>query len=216
MRASIEYRVDRLVGAADVRIIHDYAGQFDVSAVDKLLELEGVEAGGGRLGGSLTLVRTDGGIDESGRPARITVSARGADIDPDDRFAQIEIKTGRQVNSSDEIVIDPITSSRLDVSVGDSVRIQRFGTPIDLVVVGIQNRPVLGALQKPLVQLARPKLVEAIGGSDRIDVYSLILEDSINVNDWVDSHAAMVDSPLVLETTERITSGFQRQVQGAP
>ena len=215
MRANIEYRIDRLVGAADVRVIHDYAGQFDVASVEPLLALEGVEAGGGRLGGSLTLVRTDGGTDESGRPRRITASARGADIDSEDRFAQIEIKTGRQVATTDEIVIDPMTSSRLGVSVGDSVRIQRFGTPIDLTVVGIQNRPMLGALQKPLVQLARPKLVEAIGGSDRIDVYSLILDDSVKVDEWVDRHAELIAPPLLLETTERITSGFERQVEGA-
>lgn len=215
MRASIEYRIDRLVGAADVRVIHDYAGQFDVTEVAPLLELDGVEAGGGRLSGSLTLVRTDGGTDDSGRPRRITTSARGADIDPGDRFAQIELKSGRQVADPGEIVIDPMTSRRLDVSLGDSVRVQRFGTPIDLKVVGIQNRPMLGALQKPLVQLARPKLVEAIGGTDRIDVYSLILEDTIDADDWVDRHASLITPPLVLETTERITSGFDRQVQGA-
>ena len=214
MRASIEYRIDRLVGSADVRVIHDYAGQFDAAPLNTLLELEGVEAGGGRLGGSLTLIRTDEATDESGRRARITVSARGADIDPEDRFAQIELSEGRQVAAKHEIILDPMTSERLQVSLGDSVRIQRFGTPIDLEIVGIQNRPMLGALQKPLVQLSRETLVEAIGGSDRIDVYSLILEDSVDVDAWVVQHSDQVESPLVLEATERISSGFDRQVEG--
>ena len=214
MRASIEYRIDRLVGSADVRVVHDYAGQFDVEPLKALLEVDGVEAGGGRLGGSLTLIRTDEATDESGRRARITVSARGADIDPDDRFAQIELREGRQVAAANEIILDPMTSKRLQVSLGDSVRVQRFGTPIDLEVVGIQNRPMLGALQKPLVQLARTTLVEAVGGSDRIDVYSLILEDSVDVNAWITLHADRVEEPLVLEATERISSGFDRQVEG--
>lgn len=214
MRASVEYRIDRLVGSADVRVVHDYSGQFEVDEVRTLLELEGVVAGGGRLGGSLTLVRGDGRVGESGRPVRITVSARGSDIDLEDRFAQIELEEGRLVASPEEIVIDPLTSSKLDVGIGDVVRVQRFGTPIELEVVGIQKRPILGAFQKPLVQLSRSKLVEAIGGSDRIDVYSLILDDSLVVDDWVSEHGDLLEEPLILEATERISSGFDRQVEG--
>ncbi|MEC8559962.1 MAG: ABC transporter permease, partial [Planctomycetota bacterium] len=214
MRASVEYRIDRLVGSADVRVVHDYSGQFEVDEVRTLLELEGVVAGGGRLGGSLTLVRGDGRVGESGRPVRITVTARGSDIDLEDRFAQIELEEGRLVASPEEIVIDPLTSSKLDVGIGDVVRVQRFGTPIELEVVGIQKRPILGAFQKPLVQLSRSKLVEAIGGSDRIDVYSLILDDSLVVDDWVSEHGDLLEEPLILEATERISSGFDRQVEG--
>ena len=214
MRASVEYRIDRLVGSADVRVVHDYSGQFEVDEVRALLELEGVVAGGGRLGGSLTLVRGDGRVGESGRPVRITVTARGSDIDLEDRFAQIELEEGRLVAAPDEIVIDPLTSMRLEVGIGDAVQVQRFGTPIELEVVGIQKRPILGAFQKPLVQLSRSKLVEAIGGSDRIDVYSLILDDSQVVDEWVSEHRDLLEEPLILEATERISSGFDRQVEG--
>ena len=79
MRASIEYRIDRLVGSADVRVVHDYAGQFDVEPLKALLEVDGVEAGGGRLGGSLTLIRTDEATDESGRTAAHVAMEGGYD-----------------------------------------------------------------------------------------------------------------------------------------
>ena len=180
MRASVEYRIDRLVGSADVRVVHDYSGQFEVDEVRTLLELEGVVAGGGRLGGSLTLVRGDGRVGESGRPVRITVSARGSDIDLEDRFAQIELEEGRLVASPEEIVIDPLTSSKLDVGIGDVVRVQVPGP----------DRTGGRRLS------ADPRCVPSRWSSFRgpswsrpwagrpIDVYSLILDDSLVVDDW--------------------------------
>ena len=50
-----------------------------------------------------------------------------------------------------EILLDPLTAQRLDVGLGDTVRVERFGPAIDLAVVGIRDRPILGALQKPSV-----------------------------------------------------------------
>lgn len=213
MHASVEYRIDKVIGAASVRVVHENGTRFDRELVHSLTDLPGVEMGGGRLGGSLTLVRTDNGIDKDGRLRRVTANARGIDLDPLDRFNQIEIAHGRHVREPGEIVLDPIAAQSLRIDIGEMVRVQRFGSSIDLEVVGIQRRPVLGGLQRPRVQLARETLAEAVGAGDRIDVYSIVLDDNLDVEAWVAQHANAVEPPLILEPTERIRSGLDRQVR---
>ena len=214
MRASVEHRIDKVIGAASIRVIHENGVRFERKLVEDLDDLPGVVMGGGRLSGSLTLVRTDGKLDDEGRPRRVTVNARGIDPDPDDRFRQIELREGRHVGAPGEVVLDPIAARKLRVKTGEVIRIQRFGDAIDLEVVGIQERPVLGGLQKARVQLDRRTLAEAVGAGDRIDVYSLVMEEGTDVEDWLQRNEGRVTAPLVIEPTERIRSGFDRQVLG--
>ena len=215
MRASVESRIDNIVGEADMRVIDENASRFPEEIVSHLADLPGVRQSGGRLGGSLTLTLKDGLEDEFGRDRRLTVGARGAKIDPDDDFMQTELSEGRLVSAPDEVVIDPLTAEKLGASIGDILVVQRFGPPIELEVVGLQERPLLGAFQKPRVELALTTLMDAVGGTRKIDVFSLVLEDDVDPELWLKRHAAQVELPLVLEPTEKIRSGFDRQVAGA-
>ena len=215
MSASVESRIENIVGAADLRVVDENASRFPEEEVSHLADLPGVRHTGGRLGGSLTLVLKDGEKDEFGRDRRLTVGARGAKIDPDDRFMQTDLSSGRLVAAPDEVVIDPLTSRKLGASLGDTLIVQRFGPPIELEVVGILERPLLGAFQKPRVELGLSTLMEAVGGTRKIDVFSIILDDDVDSEAWLEQHADSVQLPLVLEPTERIRSGFDRQVSGA-
>ena len=215
MRASVESRIDNIVGAADLRVIDENASRFLEEDVSHLTDLPGVKQTGARLGGSLTLTLKDGEKDEFGRDRRLTVGARGAKIDPENTFLQTELSAGRLVAAPDEVVIDPLTSEKLTATIGDTLIVQRFGPPIELEVVGIQERPLLGAFQKPKVELALTTLMDAVGGTRKIDVFSLILEDEVDSELWLAQYGDEVELPLVLEPTERIRSGFDRQVAGA-
>ncbi|HAW94867.1 MAG TPA: hypothetical protein DCX60_01205, partial [Phycisphaerales bacterium] len=215
MSASVESRIENIVGAADLRVVDENASRFPEEAVSHLADLPGVRQTGGRLGGSLTLVLKDGEKDEFGRDRRLTVGARGARIDPDDIFMQTDLSSGRPVAAPDEVVIDPLTSQKLGASIGDTLIVQRFGPPIELEVVGILERPMLGAFQKPRVELGLSTLMEAVGGTRKIDVFSIILDEDVDGELWLEQHADSVELPLVLEPTERIRSGFDRQVAGA-
>lgn len=215
MRASVESRIDNIVGAADLRVIDENASRFPQEDVSHLTDLPGVRQTGARLGGSLTLILKDGEKDEYDRDRRLTVGARGAEIDPEGNFMQTELSSGRLVAAPDEVVIDPLTSEKLAATIGDTLIVQRFGPPIELEVVGIQKRPLLGAFQKPRVELALTTLMDAVGGTRKIDVFSLILEDDVDSELWLEQYGDEVELPLVLEPTERIRSGFDRQVAGA-
>ena len=214
MQASLEHRIDRAIGATDARIVHENGARFDRTLIEAVSTAPGVKLSGGRLYGSLTLVRSDMARDDEGRIRRVTAKARGSDVDANDGFEQIEVEYGRHVRAPYEVVIDPITAGQLGVAPGDGLDVQRFGDPIELKVVGVVKRPILGALQRPQVYLSRETLAEATGSGDLIDLHSIVLEDDLDVNAWVEENQDLVEPPLLLEPSERIRSGFERQVAG--
>lgn len=214
MQGSLERRIDRAIGLTDARVVHENGARFDETLTEEIAADDGVRLAGGRLLGSLTLVRTDRRLGEDGLLRRITANARGSDLDANDGFEQIEIESGRHVAADGELVIDPLTAERLGAVIGDSLTVQRFGEPIELEVVGIVRRPLLGALQRPQVYLSRATLAEAVGTGGKLDVFSIVLDDDLDVGRWVEEHRELVPPPLLLEPSERIRSGFERQVAG--
>ena len=198
MQVSLENRIDKAIGKTDARVVHENGSRFDKSLVEIISKAPGVQIAGSRLYGSLTLARSDGRLDEDGRLKRVTSNARGSDLDADNGFEQIELESGRHVAAENEIIIDPLTARKLDVGVGDLLSVQRFGEPIELDVVGIVKRPILGALQRPQVYLSRSTLSSAVGNGDLIDLFSIVIDDDLDVPSWVEENQALVQPPLLL------------------
>jgi len=213
--ANVNLRIDRLIGAIDARIVHPYSPTFESTLLEEVRAWPEVEAAGSRLLGSLTLVRADGRRGEDGRLLRTTVQARGVDLDADARLNPMEIIEGRAPGAAGELVIDQRTRQSLQLEIGDRVEVQRLGDPIELLVVGVYDRPALGALQRPLVQLDRPTLAEACGQEESISAIVIILRPGIEVERWCGEAASRVRDPLLLEPAERVRSGLDRQAAGA-
>ncbi len=209
---SVEVGLANALGATDARVVHRYAQPFDASLLEEIRGLPEVEAATGRNVGSLTLVRADGAADAEGRPLRVTVQARGVDVPEDPRFREIEIEHGRRPARDSEILLDPASASVLKAKVGDTVRVQRFGPPLDLEVVGTYRRPRLGALQRPLVEVSRSTLAAATGGGDETTSILILLAKGADVPAWCAAHADLVEEPLILEPADRVKSGFDRQL----
>lgn len=209
--ANINERIDRLIGSIDARIVHPYSPTFEASIVAEARSWPRVAASGARLVGSLTLVRSDGKRGEDGRLLRTTVQARGIDLEADPRLSPLEIVEGRRPEKPGELVLDPRTKRALQLEVGDRVEVQRLGDPIELVVVGVYDRPALGALQRPLVQLDRGTLAEASGLEGSVSAVVLILEPGTDVAAWCRENASRLREPLVLEPAERVKTGMDRQ-----
>ncbi|MFO0783220.1 MAG: ABC transporter permease [Phycisphaerales bacterium] len=117
---------------------------------------------------------------------------------------------GRLPTHTGEIAIDPMTAKALNAKLGDTLDVQRFGDPIALKVVGILQRPMLGALQRPYVVVARADLVEATGSSGLTTIMAR-LKPGTDVRAWVQEHKGQFKDPLVLEPSERITTGLDSQ-----
>lgn len=215
VQATIEYRISRSIGDVDARIVHRYGSPFDPGLASEVRRWPGVRDASARTEGAITLGRTDDRRDRDGRRLRLTVQARGVDASRQSNFNQYDLLEGRVPRSDREILIDPLTAERLEVARGDRVRIERFGTPIELEVVGIRDRPILGALQKPKVLLDAGVIDEATGRGGRAALISILLEEGLDVPAWVEANAAKIERPLLLEAAERARAGYDRQVRAS-
>ena len=215
LQASIEYRITKKIGKTDARVVHRYSGTFESDILDDISEWPGVAEASARLTGSLTLARTDGKTDENGRRLRLTARARGVDVENDEDFEQIDLLEGRLPRTTDEILIDPLTAKLLQVNLGDELVVERFGPPIKLKIVGLRDRQIIGALQKPSVQVDRSVISEAVGRSAKISVVSIILDDGLDTSTWVEQNAERVEAPLVVEAAELARTGYNRQIEAA-
>ena len=185
---------------------------FDAAIANELRSWPGVVEVQARLTGSLTLVRTDGDRDPEGRIRRATAQARGLDAVRDPRFEGLALKEGRRPAGPAEIALDPMTAATLDARPGVGVRIVRLGKPIDLTVSGVMDRPLLGALQRPMVELDRSTLAGALGRGDEATNVAIVLTPGTDAAAWCTANAARVPEGLLLEPAEMATSGMDRQV----
>ncbi len=215
VQASIEHRISRAIGAVDARVVHQYGSPFDASLVETVRTWPEVAEAAARIEGGLTLARIDDRRDEDGRRLRLTVQARGIDVDGNDAFDQYDLLEGRFPSDPSEILLDPLTARKLQCGTGDVIRVERFGPTIDLTVVGIRDRPELGALQKPRVQVDRSVIEGATGRRGEAAVISIVLTKGTDVLAWVEQFKDRIEDPLRLESAERARAGYDRQVRAS-
>ncbi|RLS46679.1 MAG: ABC transporter permease [Planctomycetota bacterium] len=210
-RGNAEASLRRSIGATDARLVNRFGAAFDGKEAERVRALPGIDAVATSLGGSLSLIRADGGRDDDGKPRRVVAQTRGLEAGSDARFRMQEMRAGRLPVQSGEIAVDPLTAKALACAVGDQLQVQRFGDPIALTVTGIIDRAALGALQRPYVVVDRSTLVEA-NGSDQVTTVMVALKAGTNVPEWVALHAPEFKEPLSLEPSELYTTGFDKQM----
>jgi putative ABC transport system permease protein len=210
-QSNLEASIARAMGATDVRIVHRYAQPFDASLLDEVREWSGVARVAGRLGGSITL-SNEGAPDDAGRPRRATVQARGVDPGEDAFFREVEIEEGRRIAGPREIVLDPASARALKAEVGGTLRIVRFGKPLEVAVVGIYKRPVLGALQRPLVEIDLPTLADATRREGRLTAIAIALDEGVDAEIFAAARAETLVDPMLCEPAERVRTGLDKQV----
>ena len=193
---TLESSIVRALGATDARIVHRYAEAFDGALLDDVRTWPGVARATARLAGSLTLVH-EGALDSEGRARRCTVQARGIDPREDAFFREVEIELGTRVSNAGEVVLDPQTAQALAAKPGDSLRIARFGAPMTVRVVGIYQRPRLGALQRPLIEIDMQTLATATKRELKITGIAIALDEGIDVTQWSETNASRVQEPML-------------------
>ncbi len=208
---TLESSIVRAMGATDARIVHRYAEAFDSALLDDVRTWPGVARATARLAGSLTLVH-DAALDADGRARRCTVQARGIDPQEDAFFREVEIESGTRVSNAGEVVLDPQTAHALAAKPGDSLRIARFGAPLIVRVVGIYQRPKLGALQRPLIEIDMATLATATKREHKVTGIAIALDDDIDVTQWSEANASRVHEPMLCEPAERVRTGMDKQI----
>ena len=214
IHGNVEYQLNRIVGATEARVFHRFSGRFDAEMLETVRSWPEVEHAMGLLFAPMTLVHDDLRRDEeTGRLLRVTPTAIGIDPEVDPLFTTIELREGKRPGAPNEIIIDPLTASTLEAKVGDKLRVQRFGAPIELVVVGIYERKLIGTLQRPQIRLDARTVAEAIDKPGELTQVSIILREGEVVDEFCARHAPEIEEPLVLEAGELVRAGFDRRVR---
>ncbi|MCE9620388.1 MAG: ABC transporter permease [Planctomycetes bacterium] len=209
---NVRGKLTSLMGEVDARLVQQSAAPFSAAVAEKVKAWPGVEAVSARRLGSLTLGRADGALDAAGKPRRSTAQARGVDPVSDPRFDSQALQEGARPVAPDQIALDSVTAAALEAKVGDKLQVLRLGAPMRLTVCGIVPRPILGALQKPMVTLYRSTLNEAMGRQDEATQIAILLQPGVDIRAWCATHAKDVDEDMLLEPAEMATSGMDKQV----
>jgi putative ABC transport system permease protein len=210
-QASLDAAVARAMGATDARVVHRYAQPFDEALLAEVRGWPGVARAAGRLNASITL-SNESSRDESGKPRKATVQCRGVDPAEDAFFREVEIEEGRRIERAGEVVLDPQTAKALAARPGDALKIVRFGKPLEVTVAGVYKRPVLGALQRPLIEIDLGTLGEATRRGGQLTGIAIALADGVDTEQWCAANAGRVKDPMLCEPAERVRTGLDKQV----
>lgn len=214
VQASMESGLVRVLGAADVRVIHQFNGRFNEDMIEQVRNWPQVKYATARLGATLSVTNADSRIiREPGVPQYWTVSATGVDFTTEGHFTHTTLRGGRLPREPHEVLIDELTVEDRGAAVGDELIVERAGGAMRLTVVGIEERPrLIAALQQPTIRMDRSTLAEAAHHRGEVSSMWLILEEGADVEAFCEQHQRDLPHMLVLEPAEMVRSGFDQRI----
>lgn len=206
LSAGMAWRVTNALGAADIRVHEVLEGRFPASVLGTVRDREGVEAAAPRLRSPLTLRHP-----ETGR----TVTVVGVGIEPELEYAMRDpdIGEGRRVEADDEVVLNPATVTELGAELGDELGVVRFGEPITLTLVGVEQGRAIELVARPEGVVTRDALAEISGYTDKLSEILITVTDGTDPVALADRLSERFGEKIVVEPTARITSGIEKTVQ---
>lgn len=214
VQQSMELGLERILGAADARVIHQFGGRFDEEILDRVRQWPQVTHAAGRLNGSVTLVHADERRDEEDRLLRLNPSAVGVDFAIEQAFRELTLLEGRMPVEPHEILLDAIAAEELQASASHELKLQRFGEPMFFTVVGVYERErLIGMIQRAQIRLDRDLLAEATGFTGQLSGIAIQLEDRADVAVFTQQHQDELPESLSLEQAEMARAGFDRRIE---
>lgn len=207
--ATLAKRVETTVGAADVRFRRTDDKPFDASILELARAWTETKIAAPRSRGPIPL------WNEAKDTRAVTV---GHGIDPPSEYAlrSLELEEGRRVTADGEIVIDQALQDELQVQVGDTLEVERFGEQITLTVVGVLARKPIGTLaaaHRFEAYVTLDDLWEITSRPNRLDQIDIALRNP---------DAAMTIAPpegmpadIIVQPTEKLTSGLDKSVNSS-
>jgi putative ABC transport system permease protein len=135
---ALEGDVDRQYGNVDVAVVVDtdstdtqFAEGLRIpgAAADKILAVDGVEAGGGELTAPVAFLGENGKPFGEGTTGRLWIE--------DDQLNPLKVTEGNAPSATGEIAVDAGTAERESIAVGDTVTVLSVGGKFDATVVGL-------------------------------------------------------------------------------
>jgi len=216
-------RIKAVVGSADVRLRHVNHVSFDAAVAEQARKWPGVTLVIPRARESITLINEDprpvaGETSVKGQkggkgPARWGVVAYGV-VEDEFKIRPLVMQAGQRDLRDGTVVIDGRTAAMLGASVGQKLKVELFGAPAELLVTGISKPPALGAMvEREEVYLTIAALGKLSGNDSRVGEVDILLERSGDATAFVEAHKKEVPDALILQSTEKITSGLDKNLR---
>ena len=124
--------VVRRTAAIESDISQDIRERVDTATLERVRNIDGVDAAVGSIQGQAALVGPDGKADAT----MAFGGAIGANWLDDARLNPFEIASGRPPQAADDVVVDLATFNRDDHALGDTITVLGNGAPRELNIVG--------------------------------------------------------------------------------
>lgn len=205
LNAALANRIAGTIGVTDVRVTRAGDGAFGDDVLAVVTSWPGVRDALPRSVGPVNLAIGD----------TVTLAiGSGVDLDIEFTARPLKLIAGREPRTPDEIAIEERIAEELDLKPGDTVvNASYFGGPPEFTVVGVIERSAFWTLTRPGAVLDRNTLSEAIGEPRRIRSIDLILEDDVDPLAFAATHVNDLDPSLLVQATERITSGIDQNLR---
>jgi len=216
LTAAIAQRIKSTVGGADVKVRHVGSASFDSAIVDLVRAWPQVQLVAPRAQETVTL-----DLPSSGTPSRETVIVIGIEPIAESAVRDLVLAKdvagkprGRLPTALGEVTIDTIVAKKLGANVGDVLQARLFAGDVPLSVVGIVDQPPLGAIFERMEVFATVAQVSALADkAGRINEIDLVLAPGSDSVAFVERHKADLPPGMMLQSTARITSGLDKNLQ---
>jgi putative ABC transport system permease protein len=217
-------RIEATIGAADLRVVHPGKAAFDAAILQSVRAWPETQAATGRLVDALALRSVPSGVQIGMPPRGVRVIAYGVEPIGEQALRPMVLLSGRWLDDADRgqprIVLDQRVSDELEVQPGDFVEVQRFGEPLRLQVVGVVKPPPLSGLFKNILPIygeletiSRATERFTADGGLTLNELDIKLRDSTQAEAIAEAKRSTIPAGLLLQPTEKITSGFTRSQQ---
>jgi putative ABC transport system permease protein len=213
VHAGVRERVMMTVGAADLRVQRTGRDVFDAAILRQIEAWPEVTLVSGRLQGPIALKNPRNGKE---------VTSVGNGIMPE-REVQIrphEMVAGRMIASGEnsgpgELALDDGAAKELEAQIGDIFDVIRFGTPVQLKLVGIIQRPPLGFMMRPESYVTLETMGELTEKPGKLREIDVLIKDSREAEAISKSRAPEFDKGIVLRPASKITSGLDKNLRSS-
>lgn len=205
---AMRQRVEETVGAAEARLKEVGGKRFEAEILEVVRSWPEVRIASPREEDAIPLKNPDTGASDV---------AKGFGIDPesDRALRTLPLRSGRSVEAHGEIVVDPLLLDSLGAEVGGTVAVDRFGEPMSVRIVGVTRGSPFAEFGKPEAFVTRETLERITGYSGRLTEIAIGLKDGVDVFEFADRRGEELPESLVIEPTERITSGLDRNLKSS-
>lgn len=231
MQASVVQWLGQMTGLTDMYVAHAFGGKVPEPFLHEVRVWEGVQLASPRFETTAKLLIPSNHFN-------MPVVTVGVDPALDEQIHPRAIALGRSVERRGEVVIDEVIAHTLDVTVGAEMQLRAEVAPsmirslvrtllrggdspetapqlivVDVVVVGISERPTLPVMQRPMAMVAIDDAWALVGSTAEVSRIDVVLDDGVTLEDMQAAHSDALPVGVQLTPTPANSSGVKAQIR---